>query len=179
MPRLKKSSKLPASRFTKKHCKGKKLSADIKILKSDANDLPEILELQRLSFAENAIRYNDQNIPPLRQTLDELIEEAKSHIILKAVDGAKIVGSVRGCRKPDHCYIGRLIVHPDYQNQGIGRRLMAAMENELGGSAFELTAGHLDDKNISLYGKLGYKAYGTEKISDNLSLIKMRKVQSN
>ena len=155
------------------------MSADIKILKSNENDLPEILELQKLCFSENAIRYNDPNIPPLKQTLDELIEEAKSHVILKAVDGAKIIGSVRGCRKTDHCYIGRLIVHPDYQNQGIGRRLMAAMENEFGDSVFELTAGHLDDKNISLYQKLGYKTYGTEKISDNLSFVLMRKNKNN
>jgi len=152
--------------------------SDIKILKSTASDLPEILALQKLSFVENAVRYNDKNIPPLMQTLDDLLEEAKSHVFLKAVDGNKIIGSIRGYSKPDYCYLGRVMVHPDYQNQGIGRKLMLALEKELGGSVFELVVGHLDEKNIALYEKLGYKAYGEkEKVTDSLYFVYMRKNQ--
>ena len=151
----------------------------LEILKALENDLPEILALQYLAFRENAVRYNDFNIPPLVQTLDELIEEAKSHVILKAVVDGKIIGSVRGCRRPDHCYIGRLIVHPDFQNQGIGRKLLYAIEDEFGAGRYELTTGHLDDKNISLYIKLGYAVCEREKISDNLYFIHMRKEGNN
>ena len=147
----------------------------MKITRAMASDLPEILALQKLAFQENAIRYNDSNISPLRQTLDELIEEAQTHVILKAVVQDKIIGSVRGVLRADHAYIGRVIVHPDYQNQGIGRKLMTAIENEFDTTKFELVAGYLDDKNIALYTKLGYQIYGEEKESENLSFVQMRK----
>ena len=145
---------------------------------ANTNDLPEILDLQKLAFHENAMRYNDFNIPPLTQTIDELTRESKSHVILKAVIDNKIIGSVRSCQKDDYAYIGRLIVHPDYQNQGIGRRLMIAIENEFDVPKYKLTTGHLDDKNIELYSKLGYKIGEKEKISENLYFIHMEKANA-
>ncbi|MCL1819117.1 MAG: GNAT family N-acetyltransferase [Oscillospiraceae bacterium] len=143
---------------------------------ANINDLDEILTLQKLAYQENAARYDDNNIPPLAETLDNIIEQAKSHIILKAVDGGIIIGSVRG-REEDGCaVIERLFVHPDYQNLGIGRKLMTAIEQEFNTTVFRLFTGHLDDKNIALYSKLGYSVYGEEeKISPNLSFIHMEK----
>ena len=78
---------------------------------ANKNDLSEILSLQKLAYQENAVRYNDSNIPPLTQTLNELIEEAASHIILKAVADSVIIGSVRGSERSGYGYIERLIVH--------------------------------------------------------------------
>jgi len=138
--------------------------------------LPEILALQKSAYQENAIRYNNSNIPPLQQTLDELNVEIEHKIFLKAVIDDIIVGSVRGCKKDDHAFIEKLIVHPDYQNQGIGRKLMLAIENEFETSAFRLFTGHLDDKNISFYSKLGYEIYGEQEyVSPELSFIHMEK----
>ena len=143
---------------------------------ANKNDLAEILALQMLAYQENAVRYNDANIPPMTQTLDELTEQAKSHIILKAVAGDIIVGSVRGCEQDGHAVIERLIVHPGHQNQGIGRKLMAAIEQEFSVPVYRLFTGHLDEKNLSLYSKLGYTVYGDEEIiSPNLRFIHMEK----
>jgi ribosomal protein S18 acetylase RimI-like enzyme len=140
------------------------------------DDLAEILALQKLAYQENAARYNDPCIPPLTQTLDGLIEQAKSHIFLKAVADDTIIGSVRGCERDGFAVIERLIVHPEFQNRGIGRKLMAAIEQEFNTPVFRLFTGHLDDKNMSLYSKLGYKIYGdAERVSANLSFIHMEK----
>ncbi|MDP4180359.1 MAG: GNAT family N-acetyltransferase [Bacillota bacterium] len=99
------------------------------------------------------------NILPLTQTLEELFEEAKNSTILKAVVENKMVGSVRAFEKDGSCFIGRLIVHPDYQNSGIGRKLMADIENNFGCIRFELFTGHLDKKNLAFYDKLYKKHY--------------------
>ena len=149
----------------------------MKILKAYVNDLPEILALQKSAYQENAIRYNDPNIPPLQQTLNELNIEIERKIFLKAVIDDIIVGSVRGAKKDDHAFIEKLIVHPDYQNQGIGRKLMLAIENEFDTSVFRLFTGHLDAKNISLYSKLGYVIYGEqEHVTPELCFIHMEKL---
>ena len=148
----------------------------MKILKAHKDDLPEILALQKSAYQENAGRYNNPNISPLQQTLDELNAEIKHKIFLKAVIGDIIVGSVRGYKKDDHALIEKLIVHPDFQNQGIGRKLMFSIEHEFETSVFRLFTGHLDDKNISLYSKLGYIIYGQQEyVSPELSFVHMEK----
>ena len=147
----------------------------VEIAKAAGSDLPEILALQYLAFQETVARYNMTDIPPLKQTLDELIEESKTHVILKAVADSKIIGSVRGCLHPEYCYIGRLIVHPDYQNRGVGKRLMETIENEFDADKYGLTTGHLDEKNIYLYKKLGYEIKEREKVGEDLYFIHMVK----
>ncbi|MDR1954838.1 MAG: GNAT family N-acetyltransferase [Candidatus Methanoplasma sp.] len=148
----------------------------MEILKACENDLPEILILQRLAFRENAIRYDDPDIPPIHQTLDELAEESRGQLFLKAVCEGKIIGTARGRLEGDVCRISKVIVHPDHQNRGIGHELIAAIENEFDVSAFVLRTGHLDEKNISLYKKLGYVVEGDlEKITEHLWFVHMRK----
>lgn len=89
-------------------------------------DLPDILNLQKIAFAEVALLINNYNLPPLQQTLEELNKEFETSVILKylSVDN-KITGSVRGFLDADNiCRIGKLVVDPAYQNQGIGKELM-------------------------------------------------------
>jgi len=147
------------------------------ILRSDESDLPEILELQRLAFQENALRYGDPDTPPMGQTLEELTEEARYHVTLKAVIDGKIIGFARGCMDGEACHISKVTVHPDHWNRGIGKRLVAAVEDLFDPTAYELVTGHMDEKNIALYKKLGYEICDVpmEKITPTLFFIHMRK----
>lgn len=135
------------------------------------NDLEEILKLQKLAYQENAIRYNDFAIQPLTQTLEGLKKESEGSIILKVVEDRMIVGSVRAFEKNGSCYIGKLIVHPGYQNRGIGKKLMKAIEKCFEGVRFELFTGHLDEKNLAFYEKMGYRRFKEEKIHDALRFV--------
>lgn len=85
-------------------------------------DLPSILELQKLCYRENAIRYDDFTIPPLMQTIKELQNEFETNIILKVEEQSEIIGSIRAYEKDGTCFIGRVVVHPDHQNKGIGKK---------------------------------------------------------
>ncbi|MDD3894995.1 MAG: GNAT family N-acetyltransferase [Syntrophomonadaceae bacterium] len=138
-------------------------------------DLEEILNLQKLAYRSEAAIYNDYGIAPLTQTLEEIRDEATRCIILKAVEDRKIVGSVRAYEKDGTCYIGKLIVAPDYSNRGIGKKLMGAIEKCFEGVRYELFTGHLSEKNLALYQKLGYKSYKTIKVSEVLQLVYMQK----
>lgn len=138
-------------------------------------DLEEILQLQKLSYLSEAEIYNDFNIPPLLQTIDELELEAKSCIILKVVSDRKIVGSVRAYEKAGTCYIGKLIVHPQYQNKGIGKALLSAVEKCFGHARFEIFTGCKSEKNLSLYQKVGYRVFKTERVNDKLDFVYLEK----
>ncbi len=140
------------------------------------SDAAEILKIQKRAFHGQAILYDDFTLPPLVQKLEELIQDFKTHSFLKALYKGKIIGSVRGRVEDDTCFISRLIVHPDYQNKGIGKKLMHAIENKFSGAQrYELFTGHKSEKNLVLYRSLGYCKYKEKAQSDNVMLICMRK----
>lgn len=98
------------------------------ILPALQQDLPEILALQRAAFAAEAQLVNDWNIPPLTQTLEELAEDWRKGIMLKAQSGqGALVGTVRGHAAQDGFYIGRLAVLPQWQGKGVGSALLEAI----------------------------------------------------
>jgi ribosomal protein S18 acetylase RimI-like enzyme len=133
------------------------------ITKAEINDAEKILTIQKLAYQIEAKRYNDYNITPLKQTLEELKSQFKDHIILKAVADGEIIGTVRAYEKDSTCYIGRLAVHPDMQNQGIGTALMKEIEKLFNPKRYELFVGSKSDNNIHLYQKLGYNIYQRNK----------------
>jgi len=147
----------------------------IMIEHASRKDLAAILELQKLCYHENALRINNFNIPPLKQTIGELESEFESSVILKADDAGAIIGSIRAYEKSNCCYIGRVIVHPDYQNRGIGKALMRGIEelfDEV--KRYELFTGERDEKNIHFYTSMGYTQFRKEE-HDGVSLIYLEK----
>lgn len=67
------------------------------ITKATKEDLSEILQLQYLSYQSEAKLLNNFDIPPLKQTLQEVQNEYDNGTILKVLDdNNRIIGSVRG-----------------------------------------------------------------------------------
>jgi ribosomal protein S18 acetylase RimI-like enzyme len=140
------------------------------------SDAEEILPLQKLAYRSEAEIYDDFNIPPLVQTLGSIKNDFENQVFLKVVINGKIIGSVRAFAKEGTCYIGRLIVHPDFQNQGIGTKLMNEIEQIFKTcERFELFTGDRSYRNLYLYQKLGYKIFKTAKITDRTNIVYMGK----
>jgi ribosomal protein S18 acetylase RimI-like enzyme len=147
--------------------------------RADVGDSEEILSLQKLAYRSEAELYNDFSIPPLLQTLEEMRKDFESQIFLKTVRDGKIVGSVRAFLREGTCYIGRLVVHPDFQGQGIGAKLMGGIEETFKEARrFELFTGHKSEKNLHLYEKLGYQVFKTVKANERLNIVYLEKCQT-
>ncbi len=144
--------------------------------KAMVTDAGELLALQKLAYRSEAEIYNDYNLPPLVQTLEGMEEDFKNQFFLKAVLEGRIIGSVRAHAKEETCYIGRLIVHPDFQGRGIGTRLMNEIERVFDRcKRFELFTGEKSERNLCLYQKLGYRIFKTAKISDQTNIVYLEK----
>lgn len=152
----------------------------IEISKATLEDAIEILSLQKLAYQSEAQIYSDWTIPPLLQTADEIKGEFDTHIFLKAVSKQSIVGSVRARMMGTTCHIGRLIVHPEWQNRGIGTRLMTEVEMMHRDAArFELFTGSHSAGNLHLYHKLGYKEFRREPLSSQVELVYLEKIATD
>lgn len=143
----------------------------------DESDLINILSLQKKSFTVVAERMNKFDLPPLQQSLEEIYDEYQKGIILKYLsDSGQIIGSVRGYMDENKiCHIGKLIVHPDFQNKGIGRELMNEIETYFPYChKFSLYTGEETPNTLHLYSRVGYDIVCRKKIED-ISMIIMKK----
>jgi len=139
-------------------------------------DAQAVLDLQRLAYVSEAELYNDYSIPPLTQTLEEMQSDFRRQVVYRATIDGRIIGSVRGHLEDGTCHIGRLIVHPDFQNRGIGTALMARVEQHFTDAVrFELFTGDISEHNLYLYGKLGYHVFDTKHLTDKVTIVLLEK----
>ena len=141
-------------------------------------DLSEILALQKKAFMPVALAFGDMDIPPMVQTYESIAGEYEKRCFLKYILDGRMVGSVRGyLDDEDKCQVCRLIVDPAYQNKGIGKILMGALEAsypDCGGYALFTGSGDYNAKAVSFYKRLGY-AITSERVLDNVPMVFMDK----
>ncbi|WP_030450234.1 GNAT family N-acetyltransferase [Herbidospora cretacea] len=159
------------------------------IERAESLDAGEILTLQRAAYVSEAQLYGDPFIAPLVESLEQLRKAVESAVLLKAVDNGRIVGAVRGlvadvtpgAATGRACVVGRLVVAPDRQGEGIGTALLEALHGRVVAEhpdvrAFDLFTGHLSDANLRLYKRLGYVETRRERVQDHLTMVHMRRV---
>ena len=143
----------------------------VTIEKATKADLNEILELQKLAFLSEAQLLNNFLISPLTENIEPLQEKFKIGIVIKAIEDTtnKIIGSVRGYEKDKTLFIEKLIVHPDYQNKGVGKSLLNYIENCFPSHRYELFTSSKSPKNLSFYKNAGYKTFKTTTTDNNIT----------
>ncbi len=149
---------------------------------TDKKDLPQILELQKRAFYAEAVKHNDLEMQPMTQTLGEIEEEFNSGTtFFKLLFDEEIVGSVRAKMIDETiCFVGKLVVNPDTQNQGIGTTLMHELEEYFKDKCykFKIFTGEKSEHALGLYTKLGYHITGNQNVG-KYSLVHMEKDNSH
>ena len=150
---------------------------DLVIIKrAEQDDLQKILNLQYLAYQSEAKLFNNPDIPPLKQSLTDVVNEYQKGIVLKAEDvKGNIIGSVRAYSENGTVYIGKLFVHPERQGKGIGTKLLINIENEYPGCRYELFTSTKSEKNICLYERLGYAIFKEKEITEELKFLYLEK----
>ena len=133
---------------------------NIKVTQADDSfmDWHALLELLHEAF----LFMGDRIAPPSSLHLltpDSIAAKAQHESLFLATHRAKLVGCVFATPKPDSLYVGKLAVHPDYQRNGIGRRLMDAVERyalSKGIQALELNTRIELTENHNTFKSMGY-----------------------
>ena len=140
-------------------------------------DAPALLALQRIAFEPEARACQAWDIPPLQETLEGVLEHIRMASVLKAVDGDRLLGAIRGIVSGDTCLVRVLAVAPEAQGRGLGARLLQAIEDAHPQVArFELTTNMIMVANVRFYLRHGYDVVEQMQHSAAIRLAFMRKV---
>ncbi|HEY7046761.1 MAG TPA: GNAT family N-acetyltransferase [Jatrophihabitantaceae bacterium] len=131
----------------------------VEIRRAGPADTGELLTVQRAAWVTEAQLHDAPSMPPLTETREEIVRAVETQTVLVALDGHRLVGAVRAHARERVWHVGRLGVAPDRQGEGIGSRLLRAVE-ELAPDdvdAFELFTGPRSAHNVRLYERHGYR----------------------
>lgn len=151
-----------------------------------AGDAGEVLTLQRAAYVTEAQAHGDLNLPALRQSLCELSTELGREDVLAVGwrdDMGRLLAAVRAtvaAEDGSFAEIGRLAVAPDRQGQGLGSRLLDAVEDRLPASVREmrLFTGERSEANLRLYRRHGYMQTHRTCTPAGYALVHMTKIRT-
>ena len=138
---------------------------DLVVTPATDADAGELWTLQQAAYLVEGRRHGTFELPPLTETLDELRGSLADPAVtvLVARRAGRLVGSVRGERRPDDVwYVGRLMVAPDLQGAGLGSTLMTRVEAAApaGTRTLRLVTGVESASNVRFYRRRGYRVVG-------------------
>jgi len=147
------------------------------IVPARLEDAPAMLALQRLAFEPEARACGSREIPPLQETVATIEAHIREATVLKAMDGDRLVGAIRGVMTGDTCVVRVLVVADDQRGKGLGARLLAAIEAAHPQAArFELTTNMVMVGNVRFYLRHGYEVVEQIQHAPTIRLAFMRKV---
>ena len=153
------------------------LSATPTIVPAHLDDAPAILAMQRLAFEPEARACQVWEIPPLQETVEGIREHIRVATVLKAMEGDRMLGSIRGIVTDGTCLIRVLMVAPDAQGRGLGARLLKAIEDAHPQvERFELTTNMIMVGNVRFYLSHGYEVVEQVQHGPTIRLAFMRKI---
>lgn len=133
---------------------------DLRPVRATAADAAEVLVLQRACWVTEAIVNDTLAIPPLHETLDDVLGWIGTGWVLR--DRGRLIGGVRGSLDGTSWLVGRLMVAPDRRGEGLGRALLRHIEAVAPRDATRcaLFTGARSVANLALYERAGYRRTG-------------------
>ncbi len=138
---------------------------EITVVPAVATDAGELLTLQRAAYVAEGRLHDSFDFPPLTDDLGDVEQLIADTTCLVARRNGRLVGSVFGRVQADGSwFVGRLMVVPDLQGTGLGRRLLDLIEDAAppGTRRSVLVTGARSAFNQAFYTRRGYRVVGEE-----------------
>ncbi len=125
-------------------------------------DAGELYTLQLACWVQEMHDNPGVEIPALHETYDDLRAWLPEWTVLVLRREGRLIGAARARREGDAWDIGRLMVVPDLQGQGLGRFLLAEIERAAPDdvTTYSLFTGAGSLRNQRMYKRAGYRLRG-------------------
>ena len=139
------------------------LTEDVELRRVRPGDAGELFTLQRACWLQEEQANPGVEIPALGESLDDVRGWLSEGVVLVARSHGRLVGAVRAALRDGAWHVGRLMVAPDLQGAGLGRSLLAAIEDEAPAEAtsYTLFTGARSLRNQRMYKRAGYRLAGS------------------
>ncbi|WP_286183187.1 GNAT family N-acetyltransferase [Bacillus sp. ISL-55] len=134
----------------------------------------EVLDLQRSSYKIEACLIGTDEIPPLKETFEQL-QDCGETFIGCFIEG-RLAGAVSFKKEGEVIDIYRVMVHPDFFRRGIARKLITQLE-QIEHSEMIVSTGAANTPAVKLYGKLGFERQEDSVVGNGLVLANFKKQQ--
>ncbi|WP_306807290.1 GNAT family N-acetyltransferase [Mesobacillus jeotgali] len=132
----------------------------------------EILDLQRKSYRIEADLIGTDEIPPLKETFEQL-QNCGETFLGYYLDG-RLAGAVSFKIDREVMDIHRMMVDPDFFRRGIARKLIAYLEHQ-NFSEMIVSTGAANTPAIKLYEKLGFVRQNNSAVGGGLVIANFKK----
>ena len=149
----------------------------MKIELATIQDVPKLQELQHKAFGPQCIELGWEDAPPMTESLEHAYEDFAQCTTLKVQDEeGRIIGSIRGHVTDGSLYMGRLMVLPEYRQQGIGKQLFREIQSRLPHNRAWLCTCKQVQAPYEFYLREGFRPYKDEIVGPGLTWVYMEKI---
>jgi tRNA (guanine37-N1)-methyltransferase len=142
-------------------------------------DAGEVLTLQRACWLQEQQANPDAWVPALHESLDDVRAWLSEWTAFTMRRHGRLIGGARGRLVGEVWELGRIMVAPDLQGQGLGRVLLEAIEAAAPSAAtsYALFTGAGSADNLRMYKRAGYRLRGKDpEVPGAVRLTKKRRV---
>lgn len=150
----------------------KRLDVSPLFLRADPAKAERLLAVQRAAYAAEAELMGFEGIPPLHETLDELVSDEQQW--LGRFTGATLVAGLAWEEDGDAgVEITRLVVAPAAFRRGHASALLDAFDERVSGRAVSVSTGSANAPGLALYARRGFEVVGEEEIAPGVGLTRL------
>jgi len=135
---------MPSAKISYRRCRAKDMVAAVRLGMSSINDI-------RTRTGKDALRWRVRKAPPFFLHLFGTNPET----FYCAWRGTRLVGFAGAIIRGKQWYLAWLFIHPRYQDQGVGKRLLQKVWRERRGMSHSLTTMTYNMQAVGLYSRFG------------------------
>jgi ribosomal protein S18 acetylase RimI-like enzyme len=140
----------------------------------DRATLEAIVRVQRASYRVEAELIGFDDLPPLRETPEDLAAVQES--FLGAFEGERLLGAVAFRRHPTWLDIYRLVVDPDAFRRGVATRLLDALDALHADAGWTTVAtGEANRPAVALYEQRGFRPVGRSSVAPGIWIVRFER----
>lgn len=146
------------------------------VLRAEPAKAERLLLVQRAAYAAEAELMGFEGIPPLHETVEELVDASEEQCWLGRFEGPALVGGLAWTPEgAAGATLLRLVVAPAAWRRGHATALLDAFEEVVGPQPISVSTGAANAPALALYAARGYAAVGEEEIAPGVRLTRLRR----